>query len=770
MPSSTPEAPAEPDWDFLQRKKLQLCPSHMRRIGKLSEIYLASSAEALDLGQDGALDCLRALWEISKEQGSGMKKAHAKAIGMMVLSADTTALIPVSRQPAPKTQLATFAAAPGKMSVASAKLLQNGELPAESVLVKPILGPKRIASEAAYFGFDGQTARDLTEKYADFLETSVSTLLDMGFGAPKDYHELLGIWKQVSSILWSNFSQADRFDNYSHSIAFSVMRNVLNCATSTFVISDILRQFNVESTKLTLVHSTPQSGHAILHAVLPESGISAYIETRAQYPDYYNRGLEFGTYRDIGDVLKEYPLIFAELKFENIVEYGGLRHSLDSDIISKRKKILADIECEPADAKNYLLYGQILHMLGDNTAEVYFKKAMQFDPHLIDAHLALAEFQLKTNYYGDYRGNDRTNDQMRAIMVIENGIRQNPRSDRLYERMGDMHYISEKSVAAYTRAMEIKPSANLYLKRARQYEWHASEHKSTQSYRLAIFDLLRAIEMEPRLVGAYQSLSQAYISLEYDRPNSYKQKDEYLRPIINAVWKAAIKKNIHDPRFYVAYAEYYAKVSKGRKDLVEKSIWAYTKALELQLEPSILLERAGAYVMAGEFGRARDDYRKAIEISPNNIGAYRSLKNMYDEMGIIWQYTKGRKPNGVKEIAEELGKLQKGFGDAASDVMKEGLEKNQYDYRFNDAMGRLFADKMHSYVRAIPYFEKALELILRQKKGSDNWGDYSVLHNIHTGLASAYMGNSQAAKAKEQLELAEEAWKKKESLRKATGN
>ena len=86
MPPSAPKSPAEPDWELLRQKKPALSAVHIERIAELSEVYL--QPEAAEFAEGDQVSSLRALYELSKQQGAKMSKAHAKKIQKMVIGAE----------------------------------------------------------------------------------------------------------------------------------------------------------------------------------------------------------------------------------------------------------------------------------------------------------------------------------------------------------------------------------------------------------------------------------------------------------------------------------------------------------------------------------------------------------------------------------------------------------------------------------------------------------------------------------------------------------
>ncbi|MCX6771014.1 MAG: hypothetical protein NTX79_03090 [Candidatus Micrarchaeota archaeon] len=77
MPAGIPMAP-KPD----------LTSKHFEEMAELSDIYLTRTADAVEFSEDGLLSNLRALYNLSRQQGKRMKKAHAKKIERLAINAD----------------------------------------------------------------------------------------------------------------------------------------------------------------------------------------------------------------------------------------------------------------------------------------------------------------------------------------------------------------------------------------------------------------------------------------------------------------------------------------------------------------------------------------------------------------------------------------------------------------------------------------------------------------------------------------------------------
>jgi len=85
MPLIARVACLEPDWELLKQKNAPLSRKHIEEIASFSEKYL--QPEAVEFAEYDIISNLRCLWELSRQQGTKMSKAHAKRIARIAMAA-----------------------------------------------------------------------------------------------------------------------------------------------------------------------------------------------------------------------------------------------------------------------------------------------------------------------------------------------------------------------------------------------------------------------------------------------------------------------------------------------------------------------------------------------------------------------------------------------------------------------------------------------------------------------------------------------------------
>ena len=765
--------------------KPRLTPAHAERIGELSGIYLSPSAEAVELSEDDLLSNLSALWKMARQQGSGMKKAHAKAIEKMVLAADATIVpLPASRQ-LPSSRHLLRGGNANVISAVHAKLLSGEVTPAEkSALAREIFGPKRIESEAAISKLEREQVDALKAKYKEFVEAAVKLLKENDVRTPQTYQELVDMWRAVSSIIWSNFSQAEHFDNGQHLLATSLQRDILNCATSTFIASDIMRQFGVESTEIYVARAMPDSGHAILHCKVPGQDASAFVQTRAQYPDFYSMELSFGTYRTMEEVSKAYPLIFRESDFPALADYSSDIRMRANSVIALREGLKEKLDADPGSPELLFRAGQFARRHGDADAADFFKRAVEADPHFIEAWLALADACLNRGYYGDYKGKDEKQSRQDAVKALEKGIGQNPESAILLERLAGLCEDNERSIALRTKAIRIEPTARLYANRGYNYmriyaenegedsEWKR-DPKSDSNAMKAISDFEKAVEIDPSMLWVHEQLSTIHRAVLFSS-SDLRWKTGHMVELeekLAQIWDGAIGKNRNDPLFYEKYADVLVDFFQRNDWSCRKALALYTHAIILHPTHALLMKRADMHSHFEEYGRERDDLKKAIELYPRDPYAYYRLAYVYQRvMDYVISHARGSGPlpRGIKEVDDE-GPL----GTLMYDTLKDGIKTNPTSHILHFYLGERYERNLpaHTGSYSIEHYENALRLLKEQKPEKVTSDYLHELMKYEGAVASAALDKRDYDKATEHIDemkkldnLAKLTYKRKEQL------
>ena len=263
----SPKAPVEADWDFLRQKKPRISLEHIESIAELSAAYL--QPEAAEFSEDGLIASLRALYERSKGQNAKMSKKHARQIERIVMHS-------FSKFNDEKTAYKRDGKSAQDSTMLFRRSKSGGEMIGDATLqisTKPLIGPALIDFESVGSRLSKEQIEQVKSDYVDLVNNAVDSLRELGFGRIRTKEELKLLCAEALSIIWSNFVYehlALVCDGFSKKM-LGGDSNVLDCDTSSQVLADILRQFDVES-KLVGV---PR--HAILRPMLGKA--SFYVET-----------------------------------------------------------------------------------------------------------------------------------------------------------------------------------------------------------------------------------------------------------------------------------------------------------------------------------------------------------------------------------------------------------------------------------------------------------------------------------------------------------
>ena len=304
------------------------------------------------------------------------KVLTAAVLGSFAIGAQAMVVPTPKKQPAPQVE-----------SIATAKILimampelteqetsQCTDDPSQLVPTRELVGSQIMDFESSCARYTPKQLSEFKRAYSYFLTTAVNTLRDGGCKEPESMDELLKLCKAVLPILWSNFDFKETLLLIG---GFSRKKNgklgTLDCDTSSFVVADILNQFNVNSKLVSL------KGHVILHA--ETAGDSVYIETNSKNLQYYSPD-EFN---------KKYPITYNECVFqvENCIAYSNRSHCKLKlgDPAGALKDLSKKIELYPNSADAYFDRGYIRNKWGDpNGAIKDYTKAIELIPQFADAY------------------------------------------------------------------------------------------------------------------------------------------------------------------------------------------------------------------------------------------------------------------------------------------------------------------------------------------------------------------------------------------------
>lgn len=212
-----------------------------------------------------------------------------------------------------------------------------------------------------------------------------------------------------------------------------------------------------------------------------------------------------------------------------------------------------------------------------------------------------------------YAGKDPFKDCTHAtgdlgIAACTEVIRRNPRHAGAYQNRAVFHEKKgerEQAIADYTRAIEIKPEAELFEYRGMQY---ILTGKST----LALADYTRAIELGRKSTSLFSNRGYIYVTFHKD----------HARAIADFTKAIEI-----DPKYVLALenrASVYAHL--GQHD---NAVGDYTKAIALNSKNAMYHAfRGESYEKLGKKDQAEADYRQALKLDANSKPAAEGLKRL----------------------------------------------------------------------------------------------------------------------------------------------
>ena len=167
-----------------------------------------------------------------------------------------------------------------------------------------------------------------------------------------------------------------------------------------------------------------------------------------------------------------------------------------------------------------------------------------------------------------------------------------------------------KAIEHYSKSIELNPRL------VTAYNNRGSAYKAISDVDRAIADYNKAIDLNPEYAGVY-----------YNRGIAYRARGEFDLAIED--FSKAIKLN---PKYADAYYNRgIAYIDKGEFDL---AIEDYSKAIELNPKYADAYSNRGiAYIDKGNFDRAIEDFSKAIELNPEHTKVHYNRGNFYINKG-----------------------------------------------------------------------------------------------------------------------------------------
>ena len=258
-------------------------------------------------------------------------------------------------------------------------------------------------------------------------------------------------------------------------------------------------------------------------------------------------------------------------------------------------------------AQGYLDEGQ-----EDKYIEVA-EKALAMNDKKLDVHLKLVDIYLKKadNYRKMGKKDEEEKSVLETIKHYEQVTNLEPEAKKwynlglLYERAGKSKAI--KAVRAYEQAIQLKPDYALaYYRRGNFMLNYKVGPAKVLMYKpeVAVDDLKKAIEIDPKLSDAYVSLGMAYYQMN--------MTDE-----ATAEFEKAVEVDPNNYRAHIYLAQDYATAEKYDKVIVHLS-----KAVEIDSSnPQVLKQLGGMLLKYGTEGdviKAREILEKAVKLIPDD--------------------------------------------------------------------------------------------------------------------------------------------------------
>ncbi len=249
-----------------------------------------------------------------------------------------------------------------------------------------------------------------------------------------------------------------------------------------------------------------------------------------------------------------------------------------------------------------------------------------------------------------------------AQVDAEQALALNPKDDISYTVRGDVYKRLGKyqqSVADYSSAIGLKPSAILYFARGGSYS-------NLNNHQAAIDDFTKAISLNPEFYAAYGNRGSAYFSL-----GKYESAIADFTKLIQSDPSNAAKT-------YVERGRAYDKLNKD-----QEAINDYTKAISLDPKYDWAFNNRGVvYEKSNKYEQAIADYSKAIELDPKTAMFYRNRGNAFYE--------------------------QKKYDQAIADLKKAVEIDPKFAWAYNN-LGNVYSAQK-KYAEATASFSKAIEL------------------------------------------------------------
>ncbi|MBP7056270.1 MAG: tetratricopeptide repeat protein [Candidatus Omnitrophica bacterium] len=343
--------------------------------------------------------------------------------------------------------------------------------------------------------------------------------------------------------------------------------------------------------------------------------LTAVINSGSSNPYAYgNRGIAYLKSGQYDSAIKDFNKAI-ELNPEDAIAYSNLGGSYLQLKDYSRSVAYCEkaLELKPNHANSYMIRGTAYLRLGQfDKASADFDKALEFDPNLKESvELSKEEIRKAQETLQDTESSKTEPNSIAEKAVTGNNGRPVPvdYKKRGIEYVGSGQY--DLAITELTKAIELDPrDPGAYSNRGAAYVELGEPDK-------AILDLTKAIELDAKDVGAY-----TYRGLAYGMVN---QPDNAI-----ADYNMAIELGSKDALVYSNRGVEYLRLNQYSKALMD-----LTKAIELDpnFAPSYV-NRGILNMGSGQYYDAIADFTKAIELDPKDAPrAYSNRGEIYRRLG-----------------------------------------------------------------------------------------------------------------------------------------